>query len=335
MFLACQQFTVEVIPASRSFTVDVVRTKTVTRTVTRKPNYVVMFTSLSCGPCQSWKRTERHKLIARGIPVVEIEMSDPVNARWSSQIRSYPTFWVCDGESQTRIESLVGFTSCDTLAGRVTSRTKIRATPRKTVERTVTRTQKPVRYIQWPGWGTIDLETYSRPCNCPMCQGIRSKQIEYRRQMIEWQSQISVSPDQEGTPDDVIESMLDAMQLSDRDVLADLGCGDGRILIQAAQRGVRGIGVEIDADRAQSARQAVYDAGLAHLVTIETGDARDFDVSRCSAVVAYLYPELLAELAPKMRSVRVAASPFHEVDGFTHVGDVWIHRRADYVATTR
>ena len=145
--------------------------------------------------------------------------------------------------------------------------------------------------------------------------------------MIEWQSQTSVSPDQEGTPDDTIERMLDAMHHGREDVLADLGCGDGRILIAAASRGIRCIGVEIDPVKSAEARRAVNESGLESLVAIETGDARDFDMSRCTAVVAYLYPELLAELAPKMRSVRVAASPFHEVDGFTQIGDIWIHRK--------
>ena len=149
--------------------------------------------------------------------------------------------------------------------------------------------------------------------------------------MREWQSQ--ATPDhQQGTPHDTIERILDTMRLTNLDVLADLGCGDGRVLIAAARRGVRGIGVEIDPAMADRARLNVAAAGVSDRVTIETGDARDFDVSRCSACVAYLYPELLAELAPKMRSVRVAASPFHEVAGFTQVGDVWIHRRADAVA---
>ena len=90
-------------------------------TVTRKPNYVVMFTSRSCGPCQTWKLNEMPRMIARGIHVREIEMSDPANSEWSSQVSRYPTFWVCDGETETRLESLVGFTSCDTLAARITS----------------------------------------------------------------------------------------------------------------------------------------------------------------------------------------------------------------------
>ncbi len=100
-------------------------------------------------------------------------------------------------------------------------------------------------------------------------------------------------------------------------------------MIAAARRGIRGIGVELDHTRAEVARQAVKDSGLSHLVSIEQGDARNFDQSRATAITAYLYPTLLSELAPKLRSVRVAASPFHEVPGLAMVqhGDVWLYRR--------
>ena len=309
-------------------------TKTVTRTVSKAPvdKYIVMFTSPTCGPCQNWKRNEKPKLQAMGVRVVEVDMSLAKNAKY--QVWSWPTFWAAEeGTGIWYGKKIVGSVTAEYLEGKVRTRTVVKQTPRKTVERTVTRTARPARYIQWPGWGTIDLETYNRNCNCPMCQGIRSRQIEYRRQMQQWQSQ--TTPDQEGTPYESIGPMLDAMSLGRDDILADLGCGDARILIEAAHRGVRGIGVEIDPDVSDRARRNVNASGVGHLITIETGDARDFDATRATAITAYLYPELLDELAPKMRSVRVAASPFHEVDGFTQVGDVWIHRRSDAVASAK
>ena len=185
----------------------------------------------------------------------------------------------------------------------------------------------PARYIQWPGWGTIDLATYNRNCNCGMCQSIRAKQQEYQRQMQQYQSLIPA--DQQPCPIETIETMLDLMRLRSDDVLADLGCGDGRILIAAARRGIRGIGVELDHARAEVAREAVRTAGVSHMVHIATGDARQFDTSQATAITAYLYPTLLEELAPKMKQVRVVASPFHEVPGLSMVrhGDVWIYRK--------
>lgn len=188
----------------------------------------------------------------------------------------------------------------------------------------------PVRYIDWPGWGTIDLETYNLDCSCSMCVSIRSKQQDYWRLLKEYQQSVSkVSPDQEGCPHDVVETMLDQMRLrTGIDVLADLGCGDGRILIAAARRGIRGIGIEIDPVRADVARRNVERSGFSDLVTIETGDALEFDTSRCTATTTYLYPPLLAKLAPKLQGLRVVASPFHKIPGMlmTQAGDVWIYR---------
>ena len=172
-----------------------------------------------------------------------------------------------------------------------------------------------------------------RVCSNPNCKMCNQIQRGLQRQQTQYQPMsIKVEPAQEGTPHESIGPMLDAMQLTRQDIHGDIGCGDGRICIAVAHRGIRSIGIEIDAVKADEARRNVRAAGLEHLVTIETGDARDFDESRVTAITAYLYPELLDELAPKMKSVRVAASVFHEVDGFTQVGDVWIHRRADAVA---
>lgn len=188
----------------------------------------------------------------------------------------------------------------------------------------------PNRYIQWPGWGQIDLETYNRNCNCNMCISIRAQQQEYRRQLEAFrQSQTQVTPDQEGTPHALVEEMLDNLGLLPSDTLGDLGCGDGRILIAAAKRGIRGIGIELDPARASVARTRAQEAGVQHLVTIETGDALEFDLNRVTAVTAYLYPPLLTKLSPRLKSLRVVASPYHEIPGLpmTNQGDFWIYRQ--------
>ena len=192
----------------------------------------------------------------------------------------------------------------------------------------------PVRYIQWPGWGTIDLETYNRNCNCGMCHSIRGMQVNYRNQLRAYQQQSTssstqpVTPDQEGTPHALVETMLDQMELRSSDVLGELGCGDGRVLIAAAKRGIRGIGVELDPARAEVARRNVRAAGLDHLVTIETGDVLEFDMRRITVATAYLYPPLLAKLSSKLKSKRVVASPYHDVPGLamTKIDNVWIHK---------
>lgn len=202
--------------------------------------------------------------------------------------------------------------------------------------------QPPNRYIMWPGWGRIDLQTYNRNCNCRMCQSIRYKQQEYRRQLQVYQSVISkhvyepesIVASQQATPDAVVKQVVDALALTKDDILADLGCGDGRILIAAVQRyGCKGIGIEIDPVIVETARRRVADAGLSGRIAIITGDAVTFDPSSHSvtAITAYLYPELLAKLLPvfQQESIKVVACPYHEVPGLAMVktGDVYVYRR--------
>ncbi len=75
------------------------------------------------------------------------------------------------------------------------------------------------------------------------------------------------------TPTDLIEPLLDLAEVGPDDVVADLGCGDGRILMEAAKRGCRCIGVEREADLVAAARRRAEDEGVADRVTIIEGDA--------------------------------------------------------------
>ena len=340
LLLACQ-FSVEVQPFTVQ--VDTLRippqepaTLEPVPIATPAPPFMAFFTATYCGPCQGCKRNLIPQLKAAGYRVAEYEMTDPANAaKYSSVIGKVPAFIACDGVTgQWLTEPRFGAIDLTTakwmLDGSSLTSTKSPATV-QLVERVVSESPMapPVRFIQWPGWGQIDLETYNRNCNCGMCQSIRSQQQEYRRQLQMFQRpQSKVTPDQEGTPHALVETLLDQMQLQTGDVLAELGCGDGRILIAAAKRGIRGIGVELDPVRAQVARENVQRSGLSELITVETGDALEFDLSRATVATTYLYPPLLAKLSPRLKSLRVVGSPYHEVPGLpmTQFGDVWIYR---------
>lgn len=192
----------------------------------------------------------------------------------------------------------------------------------------VQRQRLPVVQTQW---GRIDLETYNRNCSCPMCRGIRQLQAQYRQMAITPEPETD-HPGQEPTPAETITQMVDLLRLNSSDVLADLGCGDGRILIAAVRKyGCRGVGVEIDADQARRARMAVDAAGLSERITIVTGDVLDVDLQShgITAITAYLFPHLLEKLAPRIQFARVVASPFHQIPGLamTQNGDVWVWRK--------
>lgn len=101
------------------------------------------------------------------------------------------------------------------------------------------------------------------------------------------------------TPPDVVDRMLVLAQVGAGDVLYDLGCGDGRIVIAAAQKfGTRGVGVDIDPVRIEEARRNARRAGVEHLVTFTVQDALRTDVSDATVVALYLVSALNVRLRP-------------------------------------
>ncbi len=114
------------------------------------------------------------------------------------------------------------------------------------------------------------------------------------------------------TPPDVVDRMLDLASITSRDILYDLGCGDGRIVIAAARKfGARGVGVDIDPVRIAEAQQNAARAQVEHLVTFRLQDALDTDVSEATVVTLYLLsaqnvalrPTLTRQLRPGARIV--------------------------------
>jgi SAM-dependent methyltransferase len=104
------------------------------------------------------------------------------------------------------------------------------------------------------------------------------------------------------TPDPVVRAMLDLAAVGPADVVFDLGCGDGRIVISAARdRGARGIGVEIDLDLVDRARVAARQAGVAERVRIERGDLFALDLREATVVMLYLGEDLNTRLWPKLQ----------------------------------
>jgi len=121
------------------------------------------------------------------------------------------------------------------------------------------------------------------------------------------------------TQDPVVDAMLKMAKVTKNDVVYDLGCGDGKIVIAAArQYGARGVGVDIDPQRVKEAQENVKKAGVEDKVTIIHGDIFDpaIKISEASVVTLYLLqslneklkPRLLTELKPGTRVVSNAFS---------------------------
>jgi SAM-dependent methyltransferase len=106
------------------------------------------------------------------------------------------------------------------------------------------------------------------------------------------------------TPQPVVDKMLQLAKPKKTDVVYDLGCGDGRIVVTAAKRyGTRAIGFDIDPARVAEARENVKKNGLEHLVTIEERDIFTVDLSPANVVTVYLLPQLNVRLIPQLEKL--------------------------------
>ena len=105
------------------------------------------------------------------------------------------------------------------------------------------------------------------------------------------------------TPQDVVDRMLSLANVTGADVVYDLGCGDGRIVIAAAKEfGARGVGVDLDPQRIREAQANAVRAGVADRVTFRVEDVFDTDLQSATVVTLFLSPELNARLRPKLTS---------------------------------
>ena len=101
---------------------------------------------------------------------------------------------------------------------------------------------------------------------------------------------------------EVIRAMLDVAKVGPGDVVYDLGCGEGEIVIAAAARhGARGVGVDIDPERIANARLNAARAGVTDRVTFIEQDLFATDVSAATVVTLYLGPDLNRRLRPKLQ----------------------------------
>jgi SAM-dependent methyltransferase len=112
----------------------------------------------------------------------------------------------------------------------------------------------------------------------------------------------------EPTPPEVVRAMLQLGAVKPGDVVYDLGCGDGRIVIEAAKLGARGVGVDIDPQRIREARADARKEGVEDRVDFRVGDLFETDVRPATAVMLFLWPEVNLRLRPKLlRELRPGA----------------------------
>ena len=117
---------------------------------------------------------------------------------------------------------------------------------------------------------------------------------------------------------EVVSAMLELAQVTDRDVVMDIGCGDGRIVIEAAKRyGARGVCVDIDSRRIADARDNAAAAGVADRIEFREQDAMKTDLKGVTVVTLFLSQDLNLALRPKLENELAAGtrvvSHWHEM----------------------
>ena len=106
------------------------------------------------------------------------------------------------------------------------------------------------------------------------------------------------------TPMEIVERMLRMAEVKKGDYVIDLGSGDGRIIIEAAKRGARGLGVDLDPNLVRHATENARQAGVAELARFEVRDIFETDLSGASVVAFYLLPDFNAKLMPKLLKLK-------------------------------
>ena len=106
------------------------------------------------------------------------------------------------------------------------------------------------------------------------------------------------------TPMEIVERMMRMAEVGTGDYLIDLGSGDGRIVIEAAKRGARAMGVDLDPNLVKQATENAQRAGVSERVLFQQKDIFETDLSRASVVAFYLLPDFNAKLLPKLLALK-------------------------------
>ncbi len=109
----------------------------------------------------------------------------------------------------------------------------------------------------------------------------------------------------EPSPEAVVSSMLELAKVGPDDLVYDLGCGDGRIVVMAAKKyGARGVGIDIDPDRIAEANENARHASVIDKVGFIEGDLFDTDLSPATVITMFLSPQVNMKLRAKLQALK-------------------------------
>lgn len=133
------------------------------------------------------------------------------------------------------------------------------------------------------------------------------------------------------TPHEAVEIMIRLADIKKTDIVYDLGCGDGRIVIAAAKKaGCRAYGFDLDPRMVKISKANVKKENIETLVTIEQQDIFDLDLSNVTVVALYLFPELNLALIPQLEKMKAGSrivAHDYGIEGVEPDVTATVHRR--------
>ena len=118
---------------------------------------------------------------------------------------------------------------------------------------------------------------------------------------LDGKEKITLDVPYEPSSEEVVKAMLEIAKVDRNDIVYDLGCGDGRIVITAAQKvGARGVGVDLDPERVKESLENARKANVTDRVEFFQQDLFQTDISKATVVMLYLWPEVNLKLRPKL-----------------------------------
>lgn len=188
----------------------------------------------------------------------------------------------------------------------------------------------------------------ARYCNNPYCsmcnrifgpmpgyaiQGGRVTRRTYKKRSLE--NDLILEP----MPHDAVKAMLDLVIPNQNETLYDLGCGDGRVLIEAVRRyGCKSVGIELNKNTVRIARDNIKNFNSGKRILIIEGDVNRYKFDKANIVTLYLFPELIKKIKDRFCCGTRVISYNHdipdaeterkeiEINGKKHVFYVWIVR---------
>ena len=135
------------------------------------------------------------------------------------------------------------------------------------------------------------------------------------------------------TTETAVKAMLKLAEVKSSDVIYDLGCGDGRIVIAAAKNyGARGVGIDLDPMRIREARKKARDAGVENRVEFREQDLFQANFRDATVVALFLLPSINKRLRPQLQALkpgtRIISNTF-EIEGWKHAKEIVVKNDPD------